>query len=260
MAGPRKPLDVAPAPLRVYGQEAGTPGQGPAPIDVLLPGGDLLKQFLHPSITILDQLFRTLPEDTWYSPTVSPTQPVQFELGSFKVPPGVQLWIQNYDFAIFRQSGADPGDFVRCEDERFSGCLGFDLTLDGKRPASLSFQLDPQQAVVSRQQFEPPLTTFRGRRGPQTGAVPAQFNRSNVNSFASTANPGTSLLPARPGRIGPEVPNPFTYVARENVSVALSCVIFRPIPSPVVFIQGEIKGYLIQTNAADAFQNRLRPR
>jgi hypothetical protein len=37
-------------------------------------------------------------------------------------------------------------------------------------------------------------------------------------------------------------------------------VIFRPVPSPLAFIQGEIKGYLIQTNAADVYQNRMRPR
>lgn len=235
----------------------GQPAVTAAPHDA---GGALLWELLHPSITTFDQMFRTLPDDGWYSPQVSPRRPVQFELGSFKVPFGVHLWLMGYEFAVYRQSGMDAGDYVRSEDERFSNAIGFDLTLDGKRPASLAFQLDPIDVQTSRQQFEPQLTSFRGVRGAQSGAVNAQFNRSASNSFASTANPGTSLLPSRTRRVGPAAPAPFTYVAREGVSVALGAVIFRPVVSPLAFIQGEIFGYLVQTNMSDSLLNRLRPK
>lgn len=249
-----------PPTLQGAGQEAGTPGQGGEPLDVHSPGGALLWELLHPSITVYDQLYRTLPDDGWYDPVVSPARPVQFELGAFKVPAGVHLWIMGYEFSVYRPSGVNAGDYLKAEDDRFSGVLGYDLTLDGKRPASLAFQLDPLAVTRTRQQFEPVLTPFRGRASAQFGAVPAQFDRSVSNSFAATANAGTALLPARARRVGPAAPAPFTYVARENVSVALGCVIFRPMPIPVAFIQGEIFGYLIQTNASDALQQRMRPR
>lgn len=247
-------------PARVFGQNAGTPGQGAEPTSVHDVGGALLQQVLHPSITVWDQMFRTLPDDGWYTPSVSPSRPVQFELGSFRVPAGVQLWIMGYEFTVYRLSGVDAGDYIKAEEDRFSAVMGFDLTLDGKRPASLLFQLDPIPVTASRQQFEPPLTVYRGRRGPESGAVTAQFDRAAATSFASTANAGTSLLPARPRRAGPAAPAPFTYVAREGVSVALGCTIFRPVPSPLAFIQGEVFGYLVQTNMGDSLLNRMRPR
>jgi hypothetical protein len=212
-------------------------------------------------------MYRTLPDDGWYSPTVRPSKPVQFELGAFKVPQGVHLWLMGYEFSVYRQSGVDAGDFIKAEDDRFTGVMGFDLTLDGNRPASLLFQLDPVAVQATRQQFEPALTSGRGQRAipgqpsnVASGAVTAQFNRSSANSFASTAGAGTALLPARSRRVGPNAPAPFTYVARESVTVALGCVIFRPVPSPLAFIQGEITGYLLQSNASEALLARMRPR
>ena len=249
-------------PARVFGQDAGTPGQGAEPLAVHQPGGALLQQVLHPSITVFDQMFRTLPDDGWYNPGVSPQRPVQFELGSYKVPAGLHLWLMGYQFSVFRQSGTDAGDYMPAEDARFSNVLGWDLTLDGKRPASLLFQLDPIPVQATRQQFEPQLNPLSARADifQESRAVRAQFNRAAANSFASTANPGTSLLPNRERRVGPAPPAPFTYVCREGVSVALGCVIFRPVPSPLAFVQGELFGYLVQTNMSDSLQNRLRPR
>jgi hypothetical protein len=260
----QRPPPIQIVPARGPGQDTGVPGQGGEPFAIHEPGGELLKQLLHPAVTVFDQMYRTLPDDGWYSPLVSPSRPVQFELGAYKVPSDVHLWMMNYEFAVFRQSGVDAGDFVRSEDERFSGVMGFDLTVDGRRPASLLFQLDPISVQTTRQQFEPIIGQSTPSRlsavAQISGTVPAQFNRAAATAFASTANAGTSLLPARSRRQGAPAPAPYTVVVKGGQSVALGCVIFKTVPSPLAFVQGEITGYLLEANQSYALINRMRPR
>lgn len=234
------------------GQEVGVPGQGAATIDVHLPGGELLQQLLHPSVTVFDQIFRIQPEEGWFNPAVSPNNPVQFEIGNFRVPRGVHLWMQNYEFAIYRQSGADAGDSIRCEDDRFNGSVGFDLTVNGTRPASILVQLDPVPATTARNGFG----AVSGS-GESTVVTPGVIQSSNVGN---TSSQGQSLMPPRSTRMGAPAPNPFTVVVKENQNISLTCVLLRPIRSPLAFVQGELQGYLMQTNASEALLNRMRPR
>lgn len=247
----RWPAEVAVRTIS-SGQEIGVPGQGSTVIDVHEPGGDLLKQLLHPSVTVFDQIYRIQPEEGWFNSSVSPSSPVQFEIGSFRVPGGLQLWMQNYDFAIYRQSGADAGDSVRCEDDRFSGSFGFDLTVNGTRPASLLIQLDPVPSSVARGSFGSPSG------GSESGFAGSSFIQAS--SAGSTSSQGQSLLPPRRARMGAPAPNPFTIVVKENQNITLTCVILRPVRSPLAFVQGELQGYLMQTNASEALLNRMRPR
>lgn len=253
------------------GQEVGPPGQGDSPVDVHQPGGELLNQLLHPSITVFDQLFRIQPDDAWYAASVNAANPVQFEVGSFRVPAGVHLWIQNYEFSIYRQSGVDSGDFLRCEDDRFSGTMGFDLTINNTRPASLRMQLDPLPVATSRGGFncaqntnnavsQAPYYVSKLAAGFGVDLVSSGCSGTPSTSSAATSSQGLSLLPARSARQGAPAPNPFTFVAKENALVSLSCVIFRTVRTPLAFVQAELQGYLWQSNASEAIINRMRPR
>jgi hypothetical protein len=214
------------------------------------PGTNVAREFQHPSFTTFEEMYRALPEDSWFDPQVSPSRPVQFQLGAFKVPRDQFLWIYDYEFKIYRQSGLDPGDMVPAEAGRFNGNLGFDVTLSGRRVSHLLYQLDPVPVQLNPQTFDRPAGQ---------AANVAQFNRSTAQSFAATASPGLSLLPVRRERQGSTV-SPFTMIARPNDSLGLSVVIFRTITSPITAIEGRAMGYLISSAVGNALIERLRPR
>ncbi|MBW2672241.1 MAG: hypothetical protein JRD89_02345 [Deltaproteobacteria bacterium] len=213
------------------------------------PGGALLAGLQHPSFTTVEQLFRVGPEDSWFAQNVRPDKPVKFELGSFTVPDGITFLVTDYVFSALRQSGADPFDFVVAAPYRYSGYLGFDITVNRTRLSTLFYQLDPAPAQLFRQSFVP-----AGSRVTQ-----AQFNSSRANRFGSTSGEGTALLPPRPNVQGPRN-MPFTMVAGPGSSVSLTCVIFRRIMTPLAGIQGSVSGYTVPSTVMSSLFNRVRPR
>ena len=233
------------------GQQAGPPGFGPEPITVQQPGGDLLNKIQHPAFDLFEHLFRVLPEQGWFSPSVTPKRPIKFELGSFTVPVSNFFLLTDYEFTPLRQSGVDPYDFVYAEDGRFSGFMGFDITVSGRRLSNLFYQLDPAPVSFSKQSFDV-VSTVGGRRT-------AAFNSAAANSFASVAGVGTSLLPVRPNVQGSRG-MPFTLLAGPGSTVSLSCVIFRRVTAPLAGIQGTMSGYTIHQNTALSLLERIRPR
>jgi hypothetical protein len=237
----------------LYGLGTGPPDAGPAPPPVHLPGGDVLTGLKHPAFLTVERLYRKLPEEAMFNPRLSPSKPFEFELGSFRVPDGQQFWFTDYSFSILRQSGVDPGDVVYAEEGRFSGVLGFDVTVTGKRMSDLLYQLDPQPTSLTREQFAPPRATISESNAPDA------FDAAAAGDFASTAGPGNSLLPVRPEVQGPRG-GPFTMVVHEGQYVTLSAVVFRPVTTPIASIEGRLAGFLIHTNMSETLVNRMRPR
>lgn len=234
------------------GQQAGPPGIGEAPALVHRPGGDIIAQTQHPAFTTFERLRRKLPEEGWFDPDLGPEAPVQFQIESFTVPDGMNLWLFDYEFSAYRPSGVDPGDFIKAEAGRFSNQLGFDINISGKRDGNLSYQLDPDAVTLGRPVFENPTGTF-------SSDTTTKFNSSRANSFAAATNAGTSLLPVRRAVQGAEG-HPFTFVVGEGGKVALNCVIFNTVSSPLSCVEGRMAGYLIHTQVSTALLNRVRPR
>lgn len=230
------------------GQQAAPPGVGPEPKLVHEPGGELLTKIQHPAFETTERLFRVLPEDTWFNPNVNPQKPVTFEFGAFQVPENSFFLVCDYEFTPLRQSGVDPFDFVYAEDGRFSGNMGFDITINGRRTSDLFYQLDPAPVTFGRAAFDPPLA-------PRV----AVFNSASANSFGSVAGVGTSLLPSRPNVQGARG-MPFTLLAGPSSVVSLSCTIFRRVTAPLAGIQATMAGYKLHTNAIQGFLERMRPR
>ncbi len=231
------------------GQEAGPPGLGPEPQLVHEPGGELLDKIQHPAFLTVDHLFRALPEDSWFSPQTSARKPVSFEFGVFDVPNDQVFLITDYEFVALRQSGIDPFDFVQAAPYRFSGFMGFDITVDGRRLSNLFYQLDPAPVQFFQQAFENPT-------GPRP---PAAFNRAAANSFGAVSGQGTSLLPLRPNVQGSRN-MPFTIIAGPGTRVSLSAVIFRRVTAALAGLQGSVAGFTIHKNTMSALLNRVRPR
>lgn len=236
----------------LVGQEAGPPGLGAEPALTHEPGGDIVRDLQHPAFTTIERLFRKLPEGAWFAPGVSPTNPVQFEVGSFTVPPNQAFWLFDYQFTVMRPSGIDPFDWQAAAPGRFGGFMGFDLTVDGIRSSDLAYELNPSAVAPVRTAFFPPVSDPRL-------APPEEFNLAQTNAFASTASAGTSLLPVRPNVQGARG-EPFTIIVNAGGVVSLSCVIFRPISSPLSAVQGRVAGYLIHEQTSSALVQRLRPR
>lgn len=235
------------------GQQAGAPGMGAVPGLVHLPGGDVISELQHPAFTTFERLRRKLPEEGWFDPDLNADNPVQFQIESYEVPSNTALWLFDYEFAVYRPSGIDPGDFIKAELGRFSNQLGFDINVGGRRQGDLSYQLDPDAVTLGRASFENPTgSSFRV-------ATTTAFNSSAANSYAAATNIGTSLLPVRRAVQGPEG-HPFTFVIGPGNRVALNCVIFNTILSPLACIEGRMAGYLIHDLVSESLLNRVRPR
>lgn len=232
----------------------GPPGSMPAPPHVHLSGGKVLQDVKHPIFRTVEELYRVLPEEGFFDLELSPSRPFKFPLGAFRVPKNQQLWMTDYSFAVLRLSGVDASDFVYAEAGRFSGVMGFDVTINDRRLSELRYQLDPQPLSLTREQFQRPK---EAPPGPDV-APPDVFNRAAAQSFASAAGVGSSLLPVRPFVQGPRE-GPFTWIADENDYVALSCVIFRPLRSPIAAVEGRMAGFLLHTNLSEALLRRMRP-
>ena len=216
------------------------------------PGGLAVAGMVNPSIQIMKWGWRVLPEESFFSNAVTPQSPLQFELGSFQVPKSVELWLFDYETSVYRFSGLDPADWIKAEVGRFSGVMGFDLTINSQtRPGNVRFEIDPHNISGQKQMFS---NVASGGL-----ATVADFNRAAANSFAATASPGLALFPPSRDRLGPRN-GPFTYVIPETMSVALSCVIFRPITSPIACIEGIVAGYLVDRMVSQQIQRETIPR
>ncbi len=223
------------------------PGMNEKPHRTHEPGGDTVRRILHPAFPPLERLNRILPDQSWFSTSVSPTSPVQFELVSFVVPRNMEFWLFDYEFSVFIQSGTDPYDAVKAEDDRFSGVMGFDLQIGiNTRIGNLKYQLDPVSAPLQRQAFG------------GAAAIASKFNSAQFSSFSSIAGVGSSLLPVRSTVQGPRN-GVFTYIVGQDQPVVVNCVIFRRLMRPVYCIQGTISGYLVSQNASQQIIERIKP-
>jgi hypothetical protein len=219
------------------GQQAGPPGFGPEPLVVQQPGGDILNAVQHPAFETFERLFRVAPEQDWFNARLDARRPVKFDFGEFEVPASSFFLLMDYEFTPLRQSGLDPWDFVYAEEGRFSGFMGFDLTVSGRRLSNLLYQLNPAQQSFTR----------------------SPFAQVNANTYAAVSGDGTSLLPVTSKVQGPRG-LPFTLLAGPGSRVALSCVIFRRITAPLSGIQARLSGYQIHQNTALSLIERVRPR
>jgi hypothetical protein len=228
---------------------------------VQLAGGAFNSLLVHPSILPFEQLYRRLPEEGMFLDSVSPETPFAFELGAFRVPNSFTALLFDLRPDIYRFSGVDPGDTVPVEARRFSSILGFEITIDQHHVGNVLFQIDPVPIQTSPQAFTAPVNP--GELPPAIAAAlglapQSVFNIAQASSFANAAGAGESLLPQRPTRYGP-LSVPFTLYARSGQTVQVRCVIFRPIPSPIAFIEYDIAGILMPEEWVDGMSECLKP-
>lgn len=245
-------IDRAQRAEGLVGQGAGAPGVGPEPALVHEPGGDMQRQMLHPSFLVFERLFRALPDEGMFSPLLNSDKPFQFTIGTYTVPKSQALWFSDYRNGLLLLDGVNPGDFREAEDGRFSGVLGYDVSVNGRRFADIQYQLDPVPIQNDQPQFAAQPGTAR--------ATQAQFNRAAAQSFAAAAGTGLSTLPQRRAVQGPDNNNPWTWILKHGDRISIKCIIFRPILSPIAAIFSRIAGHLLDESLSDTLVQRLRPR
>lgn len=266
---PVHPPPQAPPVLRPDASHAPPPspmeGQGTywgcnAAQRVQLAGGALNTLLVHPEIIPFEQLYRKLPEEGMFLPNVSPETPFAFELGAFRVPQQFALLLFDLRPDIYRLSGIDPGDTVPVEARRFSSVMGFEITVDQRHVGNTRFEIDPQAISATQEAFSGPQnfqTQFIGD-GISIDTPIAAFDNVAASSFASAAGAGLSLLPQRPTRYG-ATSIPFTLYVRAGQVVQVRAVVFRPVPSPVAFIEYDIAGLLVPGVWIDAINECMKP-
>ena len=271
LGAPPVPVPASPAPyLRPgYGEAppyAPYPGEGTRlgcdANRVMLAGGALNSLLVNPEVVPFEQLYRRLPEEGMFLDSVTPERPFTFELGSFRAPETVCLALFDLRPDIYRFSGVDAGDTVPVEARRFSSVLGFQVSVDQAQPGNILYQIDP----VPIQTFQQAFTTPIGGGAELSPAIAAalgaangsRFNIAAASSFASAAGAGTSLLPQRPTRYGPQNA-PFTLYVRPGQTVQIRCVIFNPIPSPIAFIEYDIAGFMMPDTYLRSLTECMKP-
>lgn len=226
------------------GQAAGPAGLGDQPFVTHEPGGLLVKSLQTVAFDTFETVLSVLPDASIYSPSVSLNQTVKLDLGEYTVPKGRMFLLTNYKFGLVGLSGLEAGGGGELPTDQFQNSLGFDLTINRQRPATLNYQLVP---------VDPP--TVLTVTAPDTLTVSTILVPSPRLAPASPA--GLSLLPPRDTRQG-DAQLPFTIFAQEAQAVAVSAVIFRRISTPITAIKASLQGYLISQQVGVSLLQRLR--
>lgn len=225
------------------GQAAGPAGLGNEPFVTHEPGGLLVKSLQTAAFDTFETVFSVLPDASIYSPNVSLNQPVKLDLGEYTVPKGRMFLLTNYRFGLVGMSGLEAGGGGELPSDQFQSSIGFDLTINRQRPATLSYQLVP---------IAPPtVATVFGEGGPTTQLIPSP------RLAPASPGGGLSLLPPRDTRQGdPQLP--FTIFAQEAQAVSVSAIVFRRISTPLTAIKASLQGYLISQQVGASLLQRLR--
>ncbi len=239
------------------------PGVGPLPQSVRIPAGDLATRMQHPSVTRVQQMYRTLVNESVLSSGLGPNRPFQTQMGSYTVPSGLTYFIFGQEVRLFGQDGVSPGT-SRPLDGQMTDIMGYTLNLNGNVQESTLWQLDPVDSQVTRQAFDPkPFvatktgpTALEGRLF--TRNVAAQFNRASAGSFASTSGQGMSLRPFL-SNAEAQGTGPWTVVAQSGTQVSMDLVVFRRVMMPVTFWQAQHWGYVMPSNMASYLLKTISP-
>lgn len=207
---------------------------------VVLPGGTLAGVAQSPDVQVFDQLRSAQPNEAWYAPERSPTNPTRVEILSYQVPKDSMLIVTDYSFHVYRPSGLVPHGATLLPEGELRGVLGFQFLLHGKVPGVVNFEIEPVPSTFDRKQFRPPIT---GRMRMPNETTPGDFARRRATNYGSAAGTGTTLLPPRWGRHGDQgIPGAFPVYDSEQVTMTM--VVYRPISIPLSLIEGRVVGYI----------------
>lgn len=213
------------------------------------PGGAVLTYAQSQSLTWFERTYRALPPTGMYSAT--PSKPVSFTLGSYRVPVNQVLIVLDHAFDIYRFSGLVAGDFVPIEANRLSTQVGWDITAsESTRDQDLGFQLIPAAPSLNQPSFQ--------QLGFGASADAWQFEVARQVQNQGQVPAAASMLPQRHTRPG-LMKVSSNYVVRAGSTIDVKCNVIRRIPMPIGFFEGNICGILMPQNVFLEYQKTAVP-
>lgn len=211
-------------------------------------GGELLKYVQSEQLLYFEQLYRVIAPRGLFN--ASPTKPLTFTMGAFRVPRNQVLAIVDYNFDIYRFSGAAAGDFVPLEKNRLPTQIGWDININQNRPGSLSYQIVPQVQTQNNQQY--------ASGSPLQPAENFVFEALRAQELQGPAGPALSMMPQRHHRNGLVKVNN-NYLAKSGETVNVTCSVINSVPIPLAFFEANICGILLSQNVYAAYQAANTP-
>lgn len=246
---PTSLLDQIPSPGPFGESRAGNSGSRANPIQqraekdfvdrVLQIAGPLAQYGRSPVLEQYEEMFRTEPNDSWFDPNRSPSNPTQFEIGAVSAEKGRWIFIFDYSIRPFGFSGIAANDVVPLPEGQLSGSFGYVIRLGGRAPGVVKYRIIPTSPTLRRTQF-----TFNERKlQPASQLNSDDFARTRAETFASAAGYGGEVHPQQPGRFGASNV-PFMLTLSEDKVFAMTGVIFNRIATPIAFVEGRVSGYI----------------
>lgn len=247
---------------------------------VHLAGGEVVSKLLAKAFMPFERLYRKeVPPGAYLN--ASPRSPVTWELGAFAVPDQQALIVADYRFTAYRV-GPGAGDPIPLEPERLSTSLGY--VIGGRSMAQINAQLQlvptppqsQQQQVLNQNTLQVPWSPLPtptgllagfgfGLTGPASqppGSFPGYPENPTVFNQAAgvvqSPSTGSPVLPQTSLRVGAR-DMPFTLYFESSDSVQLLATVYKPLSTPLAYIEGQVSGFLINGNTLEALLQGVRP-
>lgn len=205
---------------------------------VILPGGTLAGVAQSPEVQVFEQLWSCEPNEAWFSPERSPTNPTQIEIGSYTVAKNEILLVTDYSFEAYHPSTIVAHGSEPLGEKQLRGQIAYGFYIKSKVPGVTQFQVEPVASTFERTQFKKPGVVTAG-----------DFALKRATTYGA-ATGGTTLIPPRMWRHG-DRNTPAVFPVRDGEQVVMKAVIYRPIGVPLSLIEGRIMGYLGPASVLD---------
>jgi hypothetical protein len=204
-----------------------------------LPGGTLAGIAQSPEVQVFETTFSCEPNEAWFAPERSQSNPTQAEVGSYTVGKNQILLITDYSFEAYVPSSIVAHGSEPLGEKQLRGQVAYNFYVNGKMPGVTQFQIEPVPSTFQRTQFK--------QKGVATAA---DFALKRATAYGAAAGFGTALLPPRMWRHG-DRGTPAVFPVRDGEQVLMRVVIYRPVGIPISLIEGRIVGYLGPASSLD---------
>lgn len=205
-----------------------------------------------PALEVYEEIFRIEPNESWFDPNRSQSNPTQFELASISADTGRWIFVFDYSIRPFGFSGIAIGDVMPMPEGYMSGSFGYAIRIGGRPAGIVRYRLNPTSPALRKQRFGFNQSKFQ----QLANMTQDDFSRTRANSFASASGFGGEIHPQAPGRFG-ATNVPFMLSVGDGLPVEITGVLFNEVTLPVAFIETRISGYITSAVLAHKLLSEL---
>ena len=215
--------------------------------------GQMISKFSKsPAAVYFEEVFRTEPNESWFSNQRNPSNPTQFEIGAIRPEKSSVYLLTDYSVVPYGFSGSTALDFRPLDDDEISACFGYSIEINGQAPGLFRYRLDPVSPTLT-----PLASRFNQSQLDFVNMQADDYARAQANSFASAAGFGTAIHPQVGKRYGGKT-IPFGEFVNEEHVLKVVGVIYRPIDVPLAFVQVRFSGFKLAVEQARKIDLALR--